>query len=1089
MTREQQISKLLSDYKKETGKRGFILNRYTREFKTWNLKKLKNGETNIVAFTNDRLYNRNTGEADISRKDIYKKDGQIKKAINNNLDNLLNYLNPSTARYLITTTLNGQSITYTLTPDTIKKLKKLIAQGGVVMYTANMDSESEIVLSWNTREPFTLTILGESTKSQGSGGFFGYNHNMDKVDLSRYGIYTTKQQDEDDTIYDINCICECLINSGLDITNIKHLIKNRNIPQKDLKLVADIMGICISLRYIKNEKKKNWYGDRKLKEIKIGNINDHYFLIEPTQYTSYSIKNYHNINDERDFNKIINKKGHKRDDKFIDSYNLIKLLFIKTQTTNPNGKVIDKYDPNKKYLIEMKYGENIYKSIYHNKINGFGSLEYNEENNTKLNERRKPQTTTNLRTIFFDFETTTDGKVHRPYCVYTDIHDGLGFWGRECGKKLLDSLCKQYGINKEDERYEDVIKHKIYITLIAHNCGYDFRFLMEHIFYGLSTIEKNNSLMSGKALYYSNGKCISLNLRCSQKLINMKLDKFGKCFNLKTEKEIMPYDLYTEENIKKKYIPLKECIKHIKIKDKEQYIKNLKRWDCLDDDDDVDIHKYAGQYCYMDCITLRDGYNKFGELVKEATGQDILDYISLASMSNDYLLNNGCFDGVYKLSGVPRHFIQKCVVGGRCMTRENKKIKVDDGVISDFDAVSLYPSAMARMRGFLKGRPKVIKNFEPEKYDGYFIEIKITKIKKRYKFPPTSVLNENGIRNFTNDIEGQILYVDRTMLEDYINFMGIEYEFIKGYYYDEGHNKTINKVMEHLFNQRLKYKKLNNPIQMVFKELMNSAYGKTIQKPIETDKEYISINKKEKYIDYHYNNIKSMTLCDNNKIIRVEKMKPIDKHFNNVVCGVEVLSMSKRIMNEVMTLAEDNNINMYTTDTDSIHMDMDKVELIRNKFNEKYGRELIGKEMGQFHCDFEMDGMKKGTDPVAIKSIFLGKKMYCDYLKGINENGDEIYDYHIRLKGIPNDCIIDKAEKEYDGDIMRIYEDLYNEKYTGTGDTTINNWTDTNKGLSFNLIACRPKFEFHNNMTISSKTNFMRRINTKYDEYDSDDEY
>lgn len=1115
MTRKGDINKLLNDYKNETGKSGYVLNRFTRSFINWNTKKIKKGDTNVVAWTDNKIYNRNTNRL-LNRDTIYTKEGNLRskfknrrnigingdtytnsddyikllrpeiinaeknkknvsikvdfERLNNNLDNLLTELRPTTTRYLLTTYAQGQEQVYTLSSETIKKLKNIIKQGGVLIQSVDVDSIKTIITAWDLRQPFTLTILGDPDKTQNSGGFFGYNHNMDKIDLSRYGIYTKKQEEEDATIYDINCICECLINYGLDITNIKHLIKNRNIPHKDLKRVADIMGICLSLRFIKDEKKKLWYGDRKLKEIKIGNINDHYFLIEPTIYTRYSIINYYDICDKKDFNKIVNDRGKKQNDRFIDTYNLIKILI--------NDK--------DKYLTPITYHNNLYKSIYHNNINEFGSLEYDDETNTKINKVKTKPITENLKTIFFDFETTTsrnDGEltIHKPYCVYTDLHKD-GFWGVDCGKKLLNVLCNDYGVSIKDKtRYEKVKSYNTYITLIAHNCGYDFRFIIKYLEYGLNTIEKNNSLMTGKALYYYNGKCIALNFRCSQKLINMPLSKFGKCFDIETEKEIMPYDLYTEENVMKKYIPLNECLKYVKERDKEQYLKNIDRWGCRNGDL-INIHLYAGEYCYMDCLTLRDGYNKFKKYVNDATGQNIEEFISLASMSNDYLLKEGCFEGVYQLSGVPRHFIQKCVVGGRCMTRNNKKIKKEKCNISDFDAVSLYPSAMSRMTGFLKGKPKIIKDFTPDNYDGYFIQIKIKSIKNRYNFPLASLMDGNGIRNFTNDIVGSIIFVDKTTLEDLIKFVGIEYDFIKGYYYDEGHNTKIKSTMTHLFNQRVKYKKMGNPIQMVFKELMNSSYGKTILKPIDSDKVYIPVTDKQKFIDYHYNNIKLMSLCDNDKLYRVELLKPIDTHFNNVACGVEILSMSKRIMNEVMTLAEELKYKMYITDTDSIHIDTDKVEKLGEEFTKRYGRQLIGKGMGQFHCDFEMDGVK--NDPVAISSIFLGKKMYCDKLMGIDKDDNIIYDYHYRLKGIPSDCIEYKAQTEYGGDIMKLFNDLYEQKYTGSGSYSLNNFNDG--GLSFNLLACRPKFQFNKNMTINSKLKFMRRLNCYYEKDDDD---
>ena len=50
--------------------------------------------------------------------------------------------------------------------------------------------------------------------------------------------------------------------------------------------------------------------------------------------------------------------------------------------------------------------------------------------------------------------------------------------------------------------------------------------------------------------------------------------------------------------------------------------------------------------------------------------------------------------------------------------------------------------------------------------------------------------------------------------------------------------------------------------------------------------------------------------------------------------------MSKRIMNEVMCLGEDLGINIYYTDTDSMHIDKDGLDRLEIEFQKKYGREL-----------------------------------------------------------------------------------------------------------------------------------------------------
>ena len=51
-------------------------------------------------------------------------------------------------------------------------------------------------------------------------------------------------------------------------------------------------------------------------------------------------------------------------------------------------------------------------------------------------------------------------------------------------------------------------------------------------------------------------------------------------------------------------------------------------------------------------------------------------------------------------------------------------------------------------------------------------------------------------------------------------------------------------------------------------------------------------------------------------------------HFDYVHCGVEILSMSKRIMNKVVDVSNDCGVKLYYQDTYSIHLnhvDVDKI--------------------------------------------------------------------------------------------------------------------------------------------------------------------
>ena len=148
-----------------------------------------------------------------------------------------------------------------------------------------------------------------------------------------------------------------------------------------------------------------------------------------------------------------------------------------------------------------------------------------------------------------------------------------------------------------------------------------------------------------------------------------------------------------------------------------------------------------------------------------------------------------------------------------------------------------------------------------------------------------------------------------------ITFHETEFEIIDGYYYNDGRNETINHVIEYLYNLRPKLRNDDNSSQMVIKILMNSMYGKTIIKPIETDT-VVKDNQNdfEKHISYIYNYIESVLKVDDRYYIK--KVKSMLSHYNYVHCGVETLSMSKKIMNCVFDCANDCNVKIYYQDTD-----------------------------------------------------------------------------------------------------------------------------------------------------------------------------
>ena len=66
------------------------------------------------------------------------------------------------------------------------------------------------------------------------------------------------------------------------------------------------------------------------------------------------------------------------------------------------------------------------------------------------------------------------------------------------------------------------------------------------------------------------------------------------------------------------------------------------------------------------------------------------------------------------------------------------------------------------MDGFLKTLPKLLTNLSHDfliSQDGYVIRIEIIRSNKQLYFPLTSKINEEGVRNFINDMEREHIYI------------------------------------------------------------------------------------------------------------------------------------------------------------------------------------------------------------------------------------------------------------------------------------------------------------------------------------------
>ena len=166
-----------------------------------------------------------------------------------------------------------------------------------------------------------------------------------------------------------------------------------------------------------------------------------------------------------------------------------------------------------------------------------------------------------------------------------------------------------------------------------------------------------------------------------------------------------------------------------------------------------------------------------------------------------------------------------------------------------------------------------------------------------------------------------------------------------------------------------------------------------------------------------------------------------------------------------MCLAEDHGISIFYQDTDSMHIPHTDIASLSGLFQSKYHRQLIGKDMSQFHTDFSLND-ENGIpckDITAVACVFNGKKCYIDKLKGYDRNGNEVFGYHIRMKGVPTDVVKRKAEIE-NITPFELYEKLYKGEI-----------------IDFNLLdngtkAGKSSFMFMKDYTIETRRQFTRKI-------------
>ena len=515
-----------------------------------------------------------------------------------------------------------------------------------------------------------------------------------------------------------------------------------------------------------------------------------------------------------------------------------------------------------------------------------------------------------------------------------------------------------------------------------------------------------------------------------------------------------------------------------------------------------DVGKYAEYYCERDvdllCLGLRcwaaigeqdatkntfkglppfKKFDVFNFLSAPAIAQAVTEAEVRKGAPNDFnpidpetgFLLRQSLEYTYKYKGLLRKFMLHATTGGRCTLANEKRVLVDvlakDArvkeiyekvvcrqekpteeelkdmfrlTIQDFDARSLYPTAMSR--SFIPlGMPELVDWRKCPKDQSYILANSaavtdamylITNI--QYGVPlamPSNCWKQEKPEprcRWANEIPLEVIQLRKLRdLYTMIDTQNARFDVLGGLEWRNGKATEIQEFMKKTYEfRRLNHSGgFDHPIQEAAKLIMNSFYGKNVTKMREFNeiffpkvlwkfneekREFYQVNGADNLMDYlknNWRNIKQVISVGGSFAVKV---KAEDEGCYDVNFGCEVLAGARALICRVSAAIEfiTKQPPLYT-DTDSLHVYGWQIEAIADWFEKKFKIPMIGGELGQFHPDFEPQGFKPGEK--FMGSIFfcgVGKKMYIDEIVG--DQGSTYF--HKRAKGIKAEWL---SKEEY----------------------------------------------------------------------------
>ena len=142
--------------------------------------------------------------------------------------------------------------------------------------------------------------------------------------------------------------------------------------------------------------------------------------------------------------------------------------------------------------------------------------------------------------------------------------------------------------------------------------------------------------------------------------------------------------------------------------------------------------------------------------------------------------------------------------------------------------------------------------------------------------------------------------------------------------------------------------------------MLSSLYGKSLQNAQQFTIKQVQKDNLNEFISTNGNWIYEMSK-GRKGVYTVKLIKSLNLTFNLPQFGVQVLSESRRRMNDIINYCDDHNIPIYSIKTDSFTIPNERF----NDFEQKY---KLGHDLGMFKCEYEASYIKY-TSNTTYKAI------------------------------------------------------------------------------------------------------------------------